>query len=350
MTDIISEKEKTKSEEPSSISYNINKSKKFGNPPKFDNIGLGERYIESDEEEDNDNNINNVNDKDNNVNNKKNNDNDDMDIKLQYMNCIESKAKNQADDLSKKKFNNLRRTIMKNKGLKDSLDIYKNNKNNKNNPSSKEINDEIEYDLDNQIEVQKIRNERRAVISTMYQLKPENKRLKEEFNIENIEYSLEEASIDSIENIIELITNPFGNYIIQRILLLIEGESRSNLIHYIINWYPEIKALSFGPRLISKLHKRFQEFTVLVTEKYGWETTQEISYIFKNNYFVHNNNGINNMQFIGNSNMLNNFGNRMNGANNNNFMNFQNKNNVGNINFIQMNNYMLSNGQKGLII
>ena len=56
------------------------------------------------------------------------------------------------------------------------------------------------------------------------------------------------------------------------------------------------------------------------------------------------------MQFIGNSNMLNNFGNRMNGANNNNFMNFQNKNNVGNINFIQMNNYMLSNGQKGLII
>ena len=148
----------------------------------------------------------------------------------------------------------------------------------------------------------------------------------------------------------ELIIDPFGNYIIQRILLLIEGESRSNLIHYIINWYPEIKALSFGPRLISKLHKRFQEFTVLVTEKYGWETTQEISYIFKNNYFVHNNNGINNMQFIGNSNMLNNFGNRMNGANNNNFMNFQNKNNVGNINFIQMNNYMLSNGQKGLII
>ena len=208
MTDIISEKEKTKSEEPSSISYNINKSKKFGNPPKFDNIGLGERYIESDEEEDNDNNINDVNDKDNNVNNKKNNDNDDTDIKLQYMNCIESKAKNQADDLSKKKFNNLRRTIMKNKGLKDSLDIYKNNKNN---PSSKEINDEIEYDLDNQIEVQKIRNERRAVISTMYQLKPESKRLKEELNIENIEYSLEEASIDSIENIIELMPEKGSN-------------------------------------------------------------------------------------------------------------------------------------------
>ena len=154
----------------------------------------------------------------------------------------------------------------------------------------------------------------------------------------------------------ELIIDPFGNYIIQRILLLIEGESRSHLIHYIVNWYPEIKALSFGPRLISKLHERFQEFTVLVTQKYGWETTQEISYIFnknnfKNNNYVQNNNnsGIGNMQFIRNSNMLNNFGNRMNGANNNNnFMNFQNKNNVGNINFIQMNNYMLTNGQNCL--
>ena len=158
----------------------------------------------------------------------------------------------------------------------------------------------------------------------------------------------------------ELIIDSFGNYIIQRILLLIEGESRSNLINYIVNWYPEIKTLSFGPRLISKLHERFQEFTVLVTQKYGWETTQEISYIlnrnnYKNNNFVGNNNNksgnnnINNMQYIRNANAMNNFGNRMNGANgSNNFMNFQNKNNVGNINFIQMNNYMLTNGQNNL--
>ena len=34
--------------------------------------------------------------------------------------------------------------------------------------------------------------------------------------------------------------------------------------------------------------------------------------------------------------------------NNNNFLNFKNKNNVGNINFIQMNNYMLANGQNNL--
>ena len=62
----------------------------------------------------------------------------------------------------------------------------------------------------------------------------------------------------------ELIIDQFGNYIIQRILFIVEREKRSLLIHYIVNWYPEIKALSFGPRLISKLHERYQEFTLLI--------------------------------------------------------------------------------------
>ena len=98
----------------------------------------------------------------------------------------------------------------------------------------------------------------------------------------------------------DLIIDPFGNYIIQRILSLIEGGNRSNLIHHIINWYPEIKMLSFGPRLITKLHERFQEFTELVTQKYGWDATQEISSLsnkpnLKNNFMINNNKGINNM-------------------------------------------------------
>ena len=154
----------------------------------------------------------------------------------------------------------------------------------------------------------------------------------------------------------ELIKDPFGNYIIQRILLLIEGENRSNLIHLIVKWYPEIKTLSFGPRLISKLHERFQEFTVLVTQKYGWEATQEISYLYsknnlKNNIASNNNNCINGLYYMNNLKMVNNLGYGMNVQNpnfNNNYMNFQNKNNVGNINFIQMNNYMLTNGQNNL--
>ncbi len=135
----------------------------------------------------------------------------------------------------------------------------------------------------------------------------------------------------------ELIIDPFGNYIIQRILSIIEGDSRSNLIKYIVKWYPEIKLLPFGPRLISKLHERFKEFTLLVTQKYGWETTQETT-----NFILNKNNNQNNFKnFNSNNNIYypknNNFG-----------MNFQNNNNVGNINFIQMNNYMMTNGQNNL--
>ena len=152
----------------------------------------------------------------------------------------------------------------------------------------------------------------------------------------------------------ELIIDPFGNYIIQRILSIIEGDSRSNLIKYIVKWYPEIKLLPFGPRLISKLHERFQEFTLLVTQKYGWETTQEISYLYnklnlKNILTSNNNKNINGMYYFPNIGFINNSGNQMIGTNNNNnFLNFKNKNNVGNINFIQMNNYMLANGQNNL--
>ena len=170
----------------------------------------------------------------------------------------------------------------------------------------------------------------------------------------------------------ELIIDQFGNYIIQRILVLIDGEKRSLLIHYIVNWYPEIKALSFGPRLISKLHERYQEFTILVTQNYGWDTTQEtVSYLHlngsklnnnnnnnynKNNYNNNinvnsfNNSSLNNNGYFGRANnisqMFQNYGNNIMGnrTNNNNCMNFKNKNNVGNINFIQMNNYMLSPG------
>ena len=171
----------------------------------------------------------------------------------------------------------------------------------------------------------------------------------------------------------ELIIDQFGNYIIQRILVLVEGENRSLLIRYIVQWYPEIKALSFGPRLISKLHERYQEFTLLVTQNYGWDTTQEIaSYLHLNGpKFSHSNSNINRNNYNNNINinnfnnmidninksqfikrvqtvpeMINNFGNNVlaNRTNNNNCMNFKNKSNVGNINFIQMNNYMLSPG------
>ena len=139
-------------------------------------------------------------------------------------------------------------------------------------------------------------------------------------------------------------------------------------------WYPEIKGLQFGPRLIPKLHERYQEFTLLVKKNYGIEVNKEniscpqlnVSALKKNkqqnnnvgvnslNYIFDNNN--NNLNFINNNrnqavpeifNYLGNniISNRMNNNNNNNnYMNFKNKSNVGNINFIQMNNYMLPPG------
>ena len=196
-TEIISEKEKTRLSKESSTnrsntknSYKINKSKKFANPPhKFDDLRLGEHYMDSDEEENN------------NFNNNNNNENvSDMDIKIQFRDYIESKAKNQADDILNKKKENLRKSLWHKK--KNMIDT-KNNQ--KDNPYFGEVDDEIEFDLDNQVEVQKIRNLRRTVISTMYNLKPEEKKYEEEINFSNIEYSLSESVMSSTEKIANLI-------------------------------------------------------------------------------------------------------------------------------------------------
>ena len=157
----------------------------------------------------------------------------------------------------------------------------------------------------------------------------------------------------------ELIIDKYGNYIIQRILSLIDNETRSNLIHKIVALYQEIKNLPFGPRIISKLHERYQEFTMLVTKYYGNESFQEtLPYLHLNNF--KNNNQFNNLLTSMNANNNPNLfiNNNLNGAvinnnneynnyqmrPNNNCMDFKNKSNIGNINFIQMNNYMIPNG------
>ena len=108
------------------------------------------------------------------------------------------------------------------------------------------------------------------------------------------------------ENIIhELIIDQFGNYIIQRILSIVPSNIRVNVLRYIVNWYEEIKNLSFGQRLIAKLNERYNEFTSMVNNSYGYTAG------FNSN--INNNNQFNN-----------------------------NNNNIGNINFIQMNNYMFA--------
>ena len=121
--------------------------------------------------------------------------------------------------------------------------------------------------------------------------------------------------INQEKNLHELIIDQYGNYIVQRILSIVTPDVRLNLINFIISWYEEIKSLSFGNRLITKLNERYPEFTSMINNVYG----QNIS--------PNNNN-----------------------SNGNKFKNCNNSNNkIGNVNFIQMNNYMISNNNNNFI-
>jgi len=109
--------------------YKIKKSEKYGNPPKNnknDEFPIGEAYIDSEEDkkEDNNNNKNGNNDHNINVGNNNpntnnnyidtdNNDDDikSIDIKIQYKDYIESKAKNMPNDILEKKLKNLRKSL-----------------------------------------------------------------------------------------------------------------------------------------------------------------------------------------------------------------------------------------------
>ena len=121
--------------------------------------------------------------------------------------------------------------------------------------------------------------------------------------------------INQEKNLHELIIDQYGNYIIQRILSIVTPDVRLNLINFIISWYEEIKSLSFGNRLITKLNERYPEFTSMINNVYG------------QNFSPNNNN-----------------------SNGNKFKNCNNSNNkIGNVNFIQMNNYMISNNNNNFI-
>ena len=74
-----------------------------------------------------------------------------------------------------------------------------------------------------------------------------------EFNCKEIHKILLGKIIEKEENIIELITNPFGNYIIQKALCVCDEQSYEFLLKVIGSNFEEIKKLSFGFKLISKL-------------------------------------------------------------------------------------------------
>ena len=223
-SDNISEREKTRMSKESNDKqnkkkkYKIKKSEKYGNPPKNDKndeFQIGEAYIDSEEDkkEDNNNNKNGNNDYNINVGNNNpntnnnyidtdNNDDDikSIDIKIQYKDYIESKAKNMPNDILEKKLKNLRKSLWKKN--KNKIE----NKNSEINPYFGEVEDEIEFDLENQVELQKIRNLRRTVLGTMYNIKQEKDSYEEdELILSNIEYSLDESIKSSLEDYVKMI-------------------------------------------------------------------------------------------------------------------------------------------------
>ena len=81
--------------------------------------------------------------------------------------------------------------------------------------------------------------------------------------------SLIELIVNNDAFIHQLLVDSYGNYIIQRILMIVVGEERLKIVKLVVEWFEEIKALSFGERLIAKLSERYQEFNVLVRQRYG---------------------------------------------------------------------------------
>ena len=192
----ISQKSKTKNSYEKSSDNSSKTNKKYNNPPKkeknnnIDDFKLGEKYMESVNESNNNNNKN-----------KEDNDNNLSDIKLQYNDYIDSKAKNQAYDIQQKRLENLKKSLWKlNKNKKDKIGEI-----NLDDPFHRKEDDNIEYDLENQIEKKRIKNLRRTLRCTMYQLRPEEEDIDDIQNINNIEYSLEESVKNSLKDMVNLI-------------------------------------------------------------------------------------------------------------------------------------------------
>jgi hypothetical protein len=113
--------------------------------------------------------------------------------------------------------------------------------------------------------IQKILPELLNICKTKYSSNAIEKCL--EFNCKEIHIILLEKILEKEENIIELITNPFGNYIIQKALCVCDNKSYEYLLKVIGNNFSEIKKLSFGFKLISKLLSTHQRLSMYLTKQ-----------------------------------------------------------------------------------
>ena len=140
------------------------------NPPKKgdDFSDFGNYYIDDDEDE-----------KDH--NGKANNEKYMKKVKIEYMDYVESVSKKKPKDILKKKLENLKKSMWK---------LGKNKIQNADESNPHFLNDECEIDLNNQVEMQEIRNLRRTQLGTMYNLKSEEEYVKNDLKLSVINYSI----------------------------------------------------------------------------------------------------------------------------------------------------------------
>ena len=189
--DSSNERNRTKITDEQSNSLNTTKKNIANPPPKYENDNLyaiGEEYM--DDEENEEYNIDNFQE----IN---------KEIKVQYYDYLESKANNKPKEMLKKKLDNLKKSIWakKNNNIEENI---------KNDPFMIKDIDEIELDIENQVQAQKIRNNRRLTTSTMFNLRPEGENFDPELRFSNIEYLLEDPVIDSTEDYINMIGGENG--------------------------------------------------------------------------------------------------------------------------------------------
>ena len=115
--------------------------------------------------------------------------------------------------------------------------------------------------------------------------------------------------INNVNIIYELITDQYGNYIIQRVLSKIDIQERIQIFKHILGWLEEIKNLSFGSRLISKLYERYKEFNMMISNFYNNEIKNNNDNLYKYmNIYNKNISNINNFEnlnnFFNNNNLI----------------------------------------------
>jgi len=162
-------KSRDKSNSKSFSSKYSNRNRK-GNPPKKDDdfSNLGNQYIDDDEDE-----------KD--YNGKVNNEKYIKKVKIGFMDYVESKSKKMPKEILQKKLENLKKSMWK---------LGKNKIQNTDESNPHFLDDECEIDLDNQVEMQEIRNLRRTQLGTMYNLKSDEDYLNEDLKLSVINHAI----------------------------------------------------------------------------------------------------------------------------------------------------------------